>query len=254
MGAAVALALRAVRITFRRPQFVAPLVIFPSLFLAINVGGLQRTTELPDFPDVNGFLDFQLAAAMTQSLLLGGVMSGIAMALEIEGGFFDRLAASPIPRAAIVAGRVLASGVLAVGQVTFFLVVGLVFGATIEGGVPGVLVVYLIGIVAGLGFSAIGVFLALRAKNASTVQGIFPLVFVVLFVSSAFFPRELLQAPADWLAAYNPLSYVAEGLREPVVHGVDAAKTLEGLAAAGGVVLVFGGLSLLALRGRLGAA
>jgi len=99
--ASVALARRALSTTLRRPQFLAPLVIFPSLFLAINTGGLHRSTNLPGFPHVHGFLDFQLAAAMVQSLMIGGVGAGIATALEIEGGFFDRLVASPIPRVAI---------------------------------------------------------------------------------------------------------------------------------------------------------
>ena len=47
-----ALARRAVRNSFRRPQFLAPLVIFPSLFLAVNVGGLGRATEVPGFATV----------------------------------------------------------------------------------------------------------------------------------------------------------------------------------------------------------
>lgn len=252
--ASVALAQRALRNALRRPQFLAPLVIFPTFFLAVNVGGLSRTTELPGFPMVDGFLDFQLGAAIVQSLLLGGVSAGIAVALEIEGGFFDRLAASPIPRISIVAGRLLAAGAIALAQVVYFLILGLIFGATIKGGVLGVLVVAVIGVLAGIGFGAVGVLLALRARNASTVQGIFPLVFVVLFISSAFFPRNLLSPPADVIAAYNPLSYVADGLRDPIISTVSAAPVLEGIAAAGGIALLFSGLAVLALRGRLGQA
>src|SRR5262249_53892358 len=94
----VALAQRALRHVLRKPQFVAQLVVLPTLFLAVNTGGLERTTALPGFPHVDGFLDFQLAAAITQSLMLGGVSAGIAVALDIEGGFFDRLVASPTPR------------------------------------------------------------------------------------------------------------------------------------------------------------
>ncbi len=246
-----ALARRATANAFRRPQYLAPLVIFPSMFLAVNVGGLTRTTTLPGFPEVDGFLDFQLAAALTQSLLLGGVGTGIATALEIEGGFFDRLVASPIPRTAILAGRLLATAIVAVGQVTFFLVVGLAFGATIKGGVAGVLVVYLIGIVAGVGFGAIGQAIALRARSASSVQGIFPLVLVVLFASSAFFPQNLLSSPVDVVAEYNPLSYVASGMRDPIIDGVVASSVLEGLGAAMLIVLGAGLIALLALRGRL---
>lgn len=247
----LALARRAIRGNLRKPQFLAPLVIFPTLFLAVNVGGLTETTNLKGFPPVRGFLDFQLAGALTQSLLLGGVSTGIASALEIEGGFFDRLVASPIPRLAIVLGRLLAAGLVAGVQVLFFLVLGLAFGAEIAGGVLGVAVVLVIGVVAGIGFGAIGQAIGLRARNASTVQGIFPLVLVILFVSSAFFPRGLLSAPADSIARFNPLSYLADGLRDPIISTVSWAPVLEGLAAATGIAVGAMGLSVLALRGRL---
>jgi ABC-2 type transport system permease protein len=246
-----ALALRTLRNVLRRPQFLAPLVLMPTLFLAINTGGLHRTTDLPGFPHVDGFLDFQLAGAITQSLLLGGVMQGIGTALEIEGGFFDRLVASPIPRVSIVLGRIFAGTAIAAAQVIWFLVLGAVFGVSFHGGPLGVLLVVMIGAVAGTGFAALGVLIALRARNASTVQGIFPLVFVVLFVSSAFFPRALLEAPADWLAEYNPLSYVADGMRDPIISGISAGPVLEGLASAAALVAVFVALAVVALRGRL---
>jgi len=247
----LALARRTLLDAARRPQFLAPLVIFPSLFLAINTGGLHRSTDLPGFPHVGGFLDFQLAAAMTQSLLLGGVAQGIGTALEIESGFFDRLVASPIPRVSIVLGRILAGAVIALGQVLYFVAIGLIFGASIAGGLPGLLIVLAIGVLAGTGFCALGVMIALRARNASTVQGIFPLVFVVLFVSSAFFPRALLSHPADWIASYNPLSYIADGLRDPIISSVSLQPVLEGLAAAAGVTAAFVALAVAALHGRL---
>ncbi len=246
-----ALARRAVRNSLRRPQFLAPLVIFPSLFLAVNVGGLHRSTALPGFPEVHGFLDYQLAAAITQSLLLGGISQGIAAALEIELGFFDRLAAAPIPRVAIVLGRLGAAALIAAIQVVYFLALGLIFGAHIAGGVPGTLVVLAIGIVAGTGFGALGVALALRARSASTLQGIFPLVFVILFISTAFFPRGLLEAPIDTIARYNPLSYLADGLRNPIIHSIQAKPVLEGLAAGAGITLLAVLLAVFALRGRL---
>jgi ABC-2 type transport system permease protein len=246
-----ALGRRSTLAAFRRPQFLMPLVLFPSLFLAVNVGGLHRTTDLPGFPPVDGFLDFQLAAAMTQSLLLGGIMQGIASALDLELGFFDRLAAAPIPRIAIVLGRLIAAAAIAVFQVSFFIALGLLFGAHFEAGVPGVLVTAALGIVGGVAFAGIGVSLALRAGNASTLQGIFPLVFVILFLSSAFFPRNLLASPIDTVAQYNPLSYLADGLRAPIIDSAASVEVLEGFAAALGIAVVAVALAVLALRGRL---
>ena len=249
--AVMALARRALVNSLRKPQFLAPLVIFPTLFLAINVGGLGATRALEGFPRVDGFLDYQLAAAITQGLLLCGVSAGIAMALDIEGGFFDRLVASPVPRVALVLGRVLAAGVIAAFQILYFVILGYAFGATIQGGVLGLLCVLLIGTVAGTGFGALGVLIALRSRSASTVQGIFPLVFVVLFLSSAFFPLDLLSSPADVVAQYNPLSFIAEGMRQPIAFSNALEPMLKGMLAAAAVAAAGIALSILALHGRL---
>lgn len=249
--ASLALTRRALRNALRRPQFLAPLVIFPTFFLAVNVGGLSRTTDLPGFPQVRGFLDFQLAGAITQSLLLGGVSAGIAVALEIELGFFDRLVAAPIPRVSIVFGRLGAAAIIGAGQAVYFLVLGLIFGAHVRSGVGGVAVILAISMLTATGFGAAGVTLGLWAKNASTVQGVFPLAFVILFVSSAFFPRLLLEEPARGVARYNPLSYIAEGLRHPIIDGFTWSPVLDGLLAAGGVTALFTLTAAAALRGRL---
>jgi ABC-2 type transport system permease protein len=252
--ATLALTRRALRNAFRRPQFLAPLVVFPTLFLAVNTGGLQAATGLPGFPEVRGFLDFQLASAICQSTMLGGVSVGIAMALDIEAGFFDRLVVSPISRTAIVLGRIVSAGVLGALQALWFLALGFIFGAQMAAGPGGVLVVVALAVVAAVAFGSFGVLIALRTRNASTVQGIFPLVIVGLFLSSAFFPADLLSSPADVVARYNPISFVAEGLREPIAFGWDmeviAAAFLAGIALAS----IGTGLAIAALRGRLQAA
>jgi len=253
ISASLALAGRALRITLRRPQFLAPMLAFPSLLLAVNTGGLSQATNLPGFPPVPSFFDFQLPASISQSLLLGGVGTGIAVALELELGFFDRLIAAPIPRSSIVIGRLLSASCIAVIQVTWFVMLDLIFGSGVEDGIPGLLIVYSIGAIAGTGFAAIGVMLALRAGNASTVQGIFPLVFVVLFMSSAFFPEALLTSPVDKIAHYNPLSYIANGIRAPIIGSGSTETVVQGYLAAIGLVLVFGGLAVRALHRRVAA-
>src|SRR6058998_3037035 len=135
------LAKRGLRQALRRPQFIAPLVIFPTLMLAANTGGAGRATSLPGFPHVHGFLDFELAGAMMQSAMLAGVSGGIALALDFEIGFIDRLFAAPISRYTVIAGRLAATALLGVLVGVWFLTVGLVFGAHIEGGAPGVVII-----------------------------------------------------------------------------------------------------------------
>jgi ABC-2 type transport system permease protein len=248
-----ALGRRSVVQAFRRPQFLAPILLFPSLFLAINVGGAGRAVNLPAFPEVHGFLDFQLAGAMLQSTMLAGVSGAIALAIDIEIGFIDRLFAAPISRAALVLGRLAATGVLGLLSGIWFLAVGLVFGAHIEGGLAGGLVVVLLVGLNAIAFGTLGAALALKSGNASTAQGIFPLVFVILFLSSAYFPRELLLEPAKTIADWNPMSLIAEGLRHPIVSDLtldDTLKGLGGIAIVGAVGVV---LSSAGLRARLRA-
>ena len=226
---------RSIKQAFRRPQFLAPIIIFPSLFLAINTGGAGRAVDLPQFPPVNGFLDFQLAGAMLQSTMLAGVSAAIALALDIEMGFIDRLVAAPIARASFVLGRLGATAVLGLISGLWFLAVGLVFGAHIEGGVGGALVVLALVCLNAIAFGTLGAALALNSGSASVAQGIFPIVFVILFLSSAFFPQELLLEPAKTIAEWNPMSLIADGMREPIISGVSRDVTLEAL---GGIAII----------------
>jgi len=246
-----ALGMRSVRQTFRRPQLIAPIVIFPTLLLAIQTGGAGSAVELPGFPPVDSFLQFMLAGAMMQSLMLAGNSGGIALAVDIEMGFTDRLFAAPISRFTIVLGRLVGTAALGLFAALWFLVIGLVFGAPVEGGVPGALVAIALTTIGAMSIGGIGSAIALRTGQASIVQGLFPLVFVVLFLSTAFFPEQLMVEPARSIAAYNPLSFVVEGIREPIVEGVDAGDTLAALAAVAAISAFSLLLSARALRHRL---
>ncbi len=167
-----------------------------------------------------------LAGAMMQSMMLAGNSGGIAFAVDIEMGFTDRLFSAPIPRFAIVLGRLAGTAALGLFASVWFLAIGLIFGATIEGGVAGALIAVALITASALAVGGIGAAIALRTGSASVVQGLFPLVLVVLFLSSAFFPQELMIEPAKTIAEYNPLSLIVEGVREPMISGIDAADTL----------------------------
>lgn len=248
-----ALGARSIRQTFRRPQLIAPIVVFPTLLLAIQTGGAGSAVELPGFPPVQSFLQFMLAGAMMQSLMLAGNSGGIAMAIDIEMGFTDRLFAAPISRFSIVLGRLAGTAALGLFSALWFLAIGLVFGAEIEGGVPGALIAIALVTVTALAVGGIAAAIALRTGTASVVQGMFPLVFVVLFLSSAFFPQELMIEPARTIAEYNPFSFVVEGVREPIVGGVGGSELLAAVLAVAGIALLGLGLSARALRHRLRA-
>lgn len=246
-----ALGARSVKQTFRRPQLLAPLIVFPTLLLAIQTAGAGRAVDLPGFPPVDSFLAFMLAGAMIQATLLAGNSGGIALAVDIEMGFTDRLLAAPIPRWAIVAGRLAGTAALGVFTAVWFLTIGLIFGVHFEEGIPGILLMGAFVVASSVVFGSIGAAIALRSGSASVVQGMFPLVFVVLFLSTAFFPQALLLEPAKTVAEYNPLSFIVDAVRDPVISAFttdDLLKGLLGLAIIGLIGFVLAGR---ALRHRL---
>jgi ABC-type multidrug transport system permease subunit len=246
-----ALGMRSIRQTFRRPQLISPILVFPTLLLAIQTGGAGGAVGLPGFPPVQSFLQFMLAGAMMQSLMLAGNSGGIALAVDIEMGFTDRLFAAPISRYSIVLGRLAGTGALGLLAALWFLAIGLIFGAHIQGGVPGALLSTALVTACAMAVGGIGAAIALRTGDASVLQGLFPLIFVVLFLSSAFFPVGLMIEPAKTIAEYNPVSFIVEGVREPIVSGVDLTDTLEALASIAAVVLLGLLLSARALRHRV---
>jgi ABC-2 type transport system permease protein len=228
-----ALGLRSVKQTFRRPQLMAPIIVFPTLLLAIQTGGAGSAVDLPGFPAVDSFLQFMLAGAMMQALMLAGNSGGIALAVDIEMGFTDRLFAAPISRFTIVLGRLAGTAALGALSAIWFLAIGLIFGAPIETGVAGVLWA-----------------IALVTLSA-TAMGAFPLVLVVLFLSSAFFPQDLMVEPAKSIAEYNPLSLVVDGLRDPIISRFSVSEAGDALLAVAGIGLLGLALSAGALRHRL---
>jgi ABC-2 type transport system permease protein len=242
---------RSVKQTFRRPQLMAPIIVFPTLLLAIQTSGAGSAVDLPGFPHVNGFLDFMLAGAMVQATLLAGNSGGIALAVDIEMGFTDRLLAAPISRFAMVLGRLAGTAALGAATAVWFIAIGLAFGARIEEGVPGALLMIVFTSLSAVAFGAIGAAVALRTGTASVVQGLFPLVFVILFLSTAFFPANLILEPAGTVAEYNPLSFVVDGIRDPTISVLTTEAFWKATAAVAGIAALGLGLSALALRHRL---
>jgi ABC-2 type transport system permease protein len=246
-----ALGARSIKQTFRRPQLMAPILIFPSLLLAVQTGGAGGAVNLPQFPQVHGFLDFMLAGAMIQSALLASNSGGIALAVDIEMGFTDRLFAAPVPRFAIVLGRLAATAALGAFSAVWFIGVGLIFGAHFQDGVPGILLMIALVTLSAVALGGIGAAIALRTGSASVVQGLFPLVFVILFLSSAFFPATLILEPAKTIAQYNPISFIVEAIRDPVISSLSLATLGKAVASITGIAAFSVWLSSRALNARL---
>jgi len=245
------LAHRSVVRTLRQPAMVVPSLIFPLMLLSINSSGLESATRLPGFP-TDSYFQFALAIPFVQGALFAANSAGTNMASDIESGFLNRLSLTPLRRVALMMGQL--TGILALGliQALTFLTVGLVFGDGIQAGAGGAVVLVALSLVISLAFGCIGAFVALRSGNGESVQGVFPLFFAALFLSSMAMPRNLIEN--DWfqtIANWNPVSYMLEGIRSLVIVGWDGEALALGFACAGGIALIALAAASSALRTRM---
>ena len=245
------MARRSVLQTLRQPAMVIPPVVFPLIMMAINTGGLDAATNLPGFP-ADSYLDFAVAVPFMQGSLFACVNAGAALARDVETGFLKRLAMTPMQRAALLIGHL--GGVMLVALVSalIYLVVGFAAGMDFKAGALGVPALLALALLIALAFAALGGFVGLRSGSGEAVQGVFPLFFVFLFLSSMSLPRPLIEQ--DWfrfIATYNPVSYLIEGVRSFIITGWDGEALALGFGIAIVMAVVAVAAASAALRTRL---
>jgi ABC-2 type transport system permease protein len=249
--AVAALGRRALSVQFRRAQLLMPTFVLPLVLLAVIASGTRPGQALPGFPDVESYLGFVVAGTVVQGTILAGLTAGIAMASDIEFGFFDRLLAAPVHRTSLVLGRLCGTFALSLLQTTWFLLVALLFGARYPGGVPGALGSIALASIAAVGMGGFTAAIALRTGSMSLLQSLFPFMFVMLFTAPAFFPQDLLVPVLQDVSVYNPLTYVVEGVRGMLGGDTALGSPLAGFAAALGLALAAIAVSTAALKQRL---
>ena len=243
-----AVAQRSVRRTLRQPAAIVFPLVFPVLLLLVNTGGLKASTALPGFP-TDSFLAFALAVPFIQGALFSTMNAGTDLARDIQTGFFSRLTLTPLRGLALLAGQLTGIVVLGVLQAVFYIVAGLLLGVRFEAGAAGIAVLLVYAALVAVGFGALGSFLALRTGSGESIQGLFPVLFIFLFISSMNTPRNLIAV--DWfrfLASANPVSYLIECVRSLIITGWDA----EALALGFGIASLLALVSLVAAGWALG--
>jgi ABC-2 type transport system permease protein len=242
-----AIAGRALRGVTRDAETVIPPIFIALFFFLVNIATLQRLTE----NQIAGFdfESFQLATA----ILLGvtGVSRAPALVLDVQNGYFDRLLITPVRRLAILLGHMAADVAVACALIVPITIVGFVVGVRFESGVAGVVVFIALGALWSLAFSGFGYAIALKTGNPAAVNSSFLLFFPFLFLTSSYVPRDQLSGWLGGVAAWNPVTYLLDGLRSLVVDGWQWGELVQALSAIAVVGAVSMSLCFAALRGRI---
>jgi ABC-2 type transport system permease protein len=246
MSEAWVLGQRALREGWRTPEALLPTLFIPLFFLVVNVGQAAKIFPGSSTPFLHGqgYGAFQLPS----SLLLAASFGTAALFLveDIEGGYFDKLRATPIPRTAIVLGRLIAEGAKGVLIAAAIVLLGLAFGISIASGPLGF--VLLVGLTALWSVVFVGFMqlIALKTRSAAATNSAGLVFFPLLFLTPNFVPRDLLTRPMEIAATLNPVTYVMEALRSLLLE--DLAW---GTIAPGFAVVAVAGAVMIALNVRV---
>jgi ABC-2 type transport system permease protein len=245
------LARRSALRTLRQPAQIVPALIFPMFLLAVNSGGLKEVTNLPGFP-TDSYLTFALAVPFMQGALFSVMNAGTDLARDIETGFLNRLALTPLRGAALLSGLLAGAVLLGLLQGLTYLTVGLIAGAELAAGAGGAVTIIALSVTITVAFGTIGLFAALRTGSGEAVQGLFPVFFVFLFLSSMALPLDLIQT--DWfraIATANPVSYLLQAFRSLLIEGWNVGELALGFGIAVTILVLGMYAASAALKTRL---
>jgi ABC-2 type transport system permease protein len=248
MSDALILAQRSMRESLRTPEALLPTLFIPLFFLVVNVGQAARIfpSETTSFLMGQNYAAFQLPS----SILLAASFGTAALYLveDIEGGYFDKLRASPVSRTAIVFGRLFSEAAKIAALTTVMVLVALPFGIRIASGPLGFLL--LIAMAAGWAvvFSGFLQLIGLKTRSAAATNSAGLIFFPLLFLTPSFVPRPLLTSPMEVAATLNPVTYIMEALRSLILEDLVWSTILKGFAviALAGALMI--GLSIRTIR------
>ncbi len=243
------LAMRAIRETLRQPGVEVGNIFIPVFFFFVTVGAVGQIAG--NAFGVDNYEGFQVPVGILQAVAGAAAVSGVAVTTDIERGYFDKLLLTPAPRSAILLGRLIADGIRSAAFTAIVLVVGALAGAGMAAGPAGYLVILFLAAAFGASYSGIGLAIGLKTGSPQAAQAGFLIFFPLLFLSPAFAPKEIFAGWLEFLATINPVTYILEGMRSLILDGWEFGDLAAALGAIGGLFVLTGTLSLLALRSRV---
>jgi ABC transporter DrrB family efflux protein len=219
-------------------------IMFVLLFTYVFGGAIHPPSGVP-------YVNYLMPGIFVQTVAFGSVSTSIGLAEDLQKGLIERFRALPMARSAVLAGRTSADMVRNVIVVIIVTAVGFAVGFRPTTGVlaylAGLGIILLFAYALSWGFAFVG----LSASNSETAQVMsFPLLFPLIFASSAFVPVSLMPSWLQGFATYQPVSVVVSACRALMIGGPTATWVIQSLAWTVGFLVVMTPLAVWRYRTR----
>lgn len=205
---------------YRQPGRVVGVLASPLVFWAVLGSGFGTSFRSGGGPGQQHYLDYSYPGILILIVLFTSIFTMMSVIEDRKEGFLLSVLVAPVPRTAIVLGKVLGGTTLAAVQGMIFLVFAPFAGIHVN---P--LQVLLVGVVVFLvsfSLTALGFAIAWPMDSSQAFHGIVNLFLIPLWLlSGALFPLAGASGWIRMIMRLNPLTYGVEGLRELLYPGVE---------------------------------
>ncbi len=215
------LAKRSIRNIRRLPSAFFPALAMPIFNMVVFAGTFFAVTKIPGFP-TDRSINWYMPLGIMMGAAFGGVGLGFTAIRDIETGFYDRLRMSPTSRFSLVIGPLVGTLVRVLLMTSLVIVLGVALGARFEGGVLDIVIGVSCLYLAALGLAAIGagwgLGLAFKFKDMRGAAIMQLSIFLVMFLSSAQVPLNVMSGWLHTVARVNPATNILRLSRVGLVN------------------------------------
>jgi ABC-2 type transport system permease protein len=173
------------------------------------------------------YLSFMTPGILAQSVLFSAIFFGIAVIWERDLGVVHKLLVSPASRGALVLGKAVSAGFRGLVQAVIIYLIAFALRVALRWEVGPILGVAS-GVVLGSAiFSTFSLVIACIVRTRERFMGIGQVLTMPLFfASNAIYPISMMPGWLQWIARFNPLTYLVDILRRLMISGAEGGQSL----------------------------
>jgi ABC-2 type transport system permease protein len=207
---------------YRQPARVVGVIASPLVFWLVIGSGFGSSFRSGSGPGQQHYLDYFYPGALIMIVLFTSIFTMMSVIEDRKEGFLLSVLVAPVPRSAIVLGKVLGGTTLSALQGMIFLIFAPFAGVHLE--LVQVLLAAVVVFLVSFSLTALGFAIAWPMDSSQAFHGIVNLFLIPLWLlSGALFP---LSGASGWIRALmhlNPLTYGVEALRALLYPGVETS-------------------------------
>ena len=195
----------------RVPELLIWTTMSPIMFVLLFAYVFGSSIEIPGV----AYREYLIAGVFVQTVIFGSTFTGAGLAEDMTKGIIDRFRSLPMSRSAVLIGRTTSDIAYNSISIVVMSLTGLLVGWRIRTSILEAIGGFLLLILFAYAASWIMAYVGLKVSSVEVVNNAsFMVIFPMTFIANTFVRADFLPGPLKTFANWNPVSAVAQGVRE----------------------------------------